>query len=108
MYQKMRLNIQTRERVVTLKKQGYTYRSIKETLRGEGITVSIKTLYMLMAKYNKTGTVADRPRAKRKKLLNDEHYRVIDIALSENDELTTRQLHSLLLERFPGVRWLDY
>ena len=90
--------------MLTLKEQGYTYRSIKERLKDEGIAVSIKTLFLLVTKYKKTGMVADMPRAKREKLLNDEHYRVIDIALSQNDELTTRQLHSLLLECFPGLR----
>lgn len=100
----MRLNVTTRERVIALKSQGYTYRSIKERLHDEGITVSIKTLYLLVAKYKQTGTVDDRPRSKREKLLRDPHYCFIDIAISENDELTTRQLHSLLVERFPGLR----
>ena len=60
----MRLNIQTRERVLTLKEQGYTYRSIKERLKDEGIAVSIKTLYLLVAKYKKTGMVTDTVRSK--------------------------------------------
>ena len=96
MYQKIRLNNQTRERVVTLKRQGYTYRAIKERLEEEGITVTIKTLYLLMAKYKKWNTVADMPRAKRKKLLNDEHYRFIDNALAEDDELK-------LVEKYPEL-----
>ena len=103
----MRLNIQTRERVVNLKKQGYTYKAIRERLQEEGITVSIKTLYLLLAKYNHTKSVTDRPRGKKQKLLSDEHYRLIDNALCENDELTTRQLAMLLLQNYPelNVSW---
>ena len=86
-----------------LKKLGYTYRAIQRRLKEEGTAVSIKTLYLLMVKYNNTKTITDRPRAKRRKLLNDEHYRVIDNALSENDELTTRQLYDVLLKKFPGL-----
>ena len=85
----MCLDTQIRKRVVTLKKQGYTYRSIKT--EDEGTTVSIKTLYLLVAKFYNTGMVADRPQDKREKLLNDEHYHDIDIALSENDHQATTQ-----------------
>ena len=70
----MWLNNQARERVVTVESQGYTYRAIKERLQGEGSTVTIKVLYLLMVKYNKWNTVVDLPLAKWKMLLNDEHY----------------------------------
>ena len=93
----MRLDLQTRERVVTLKRQGYTYREIRERLREEQIEVTVKSLYLLVAKYNQTGSVVDRYRATRLRILGNEHYRVIDDALTQNDELTTRQLYNVLI-----------
>lgn len=102
----MRLNLETREKVVKLKKQGYMYQAIRDRLEEEGISVTIKTLYLLLAKYNQAGYVADRPQAKPQKLLNREHYSFIDNALAENDELTTRQLHKQLVQWFPGLKVL--
>ena len=102
----MRLNLETREKVVRLKKQGYTYRAIRDRLEEEGISVTIKTLYLLLAKYNQAGYVADRPRAKRQSLSNREHYSFIDNALAENDEWTTTQVHMQLVQQFPGLEVL--
>ena len=49
-----RLDLRTRERVVTLKQQGHTYKAIQQRLEEEGITVTIKTLYLLVTKYIRT------------------------------------------------------
>ena len=43
------------------------------------------------------------PRAKAPKILRDEHYREIDKALLENDELTSRQLRDMLRSKYPGL-----
>ena len=99
----MRLDVQTRQRVVHLKNQGCTYKSIKERLHEEGIRVSVKTLYLLMAKYRQTGSVLDRPRRVASKILKDEHYRVIDKALADNGELTSRQLRTMLCCKYPEL-----
>ena len=99
----MRLDLRTRERVVLLKKQGYTYREIAQRLKEENITISIKGLYLLITKYRSTNSVVDKPRRSRTKLLNREHYFFIDNQLSLNDELTTRQLHDLLVQEFPQL-----
>ena len=100
----MRLDLRTRERVVLLKKQGYTYREIAQRLKEENVVVSIKSLYLLVTKYRNTNSVVDRPRRRRPRLLSREHYIFIDNQLSLNDELTTKQLHDLLLEEFPRLR----
>ena len=98
-----RLDLRTRERIVTLKQQGHIYKAIQQRLEEEGITVTIKTLYLLVTKYIRTNTVVDRPRSKRPRILNDQHYKAIDNALRNNDELTTRQLHSLLTHEWPSL-----
>ena len=99
-----RLDIRTRERVVLLKKNGFTYKEIKERLKEEGIETTIKSLYLLVAKFNNTNSVVDRPRLSRPKLLNREHYEFIDNALASNDELTSQNLRDLLVADFPELR----
>ena len=44
------------------------------------------------------------PRQHRPKLLDRRHYNFIDDALISNDELSTRQLHTLLVQQFPDVK----
>ena len=99
----MRLDLRTREKVVLLNKQGYTYKQIRDRLKEESINVTIKSLYLLVCKYRSTKSVVDRPRRSRSRLLSREHYFFIDNNLSANDELTTRQLYNLLKKEFPRV-----
>ena len=89
----MRLNLQ----------EGHSYKDIQKRLAEEGISVTVKSLYLLVAKFRQTNSVVDRPRAAVPKILNEEHYREIDSALSENDELTSRQLCALLTEKHPEL-----
>ena len=65
--------------------------------------MTVKSLYLLVAKYNQTGSVVDRYRATRLRILGNEHYRVIDDALTQNDELTTQQLYNVLIRKFPNL-----
>ena len=69
----------------------------------KGIRVSVKSLYLLMAKYRETGSVLDRPRRVGSKILKDVHYRLIDQALADNDELTSRQLRTMLCSKYPDL-----
>ena len=100
---RMRLDVQTRARVIHLKNEGYTYNRIRERLLEEGISVSVKSLYLLLVKYKQTNSVVDRPRAAVPKILRDEHYCEIDKALSENDEMTSRQLRAMLISKWPSL-----
>ena len=63
---------------------------------------SKKSLCLLIKKYKNTGSVADACKARRPRKLQ-EHYRFIDDAMAENDQLTSRQLHQSHQEAFPGV-----
>ena len=99
----MRLDVQTRARVIRLKEEGYTYKRIRERLLEEGTSVPVKSLYLLVAKYKRTKSVLDMPRAAILKILRDEHYREIDKALSENDEMTSRQLRTMLIRKWPNL-----
>ena len=99
----MRLDVQTGQRVVYLKSRGYTYKTIRERLKTEGVCVSTKSLYLLVAKYRQTKSVTDRPRRAVSKILGNEHYRFIDEALATNDELTSRQLRTMLTNKYPEL-----
>ena len=88
----MRLDLSTRRRVVLLKEAGMTYKEIQQRLAEEDITVTIKTLYLLVAKFRETKSVVDRPRGQPQKILSREHCRVIDEVLAQNDETNARAL----------------
>ena len=70
-----------------LKEERYTYKDIQERMAEEGTIVTIKTLYLLVAKYRKTMTVADRHHG----ILKEEHYIFFDQQLLEDDELTAHK-----------------
>ena len=58
------------------------------------MAVSKKSLCLNIRKYKLTGSVADRCTYKPPKKLNDAHYRFIDNAMAENDELSTPKLYA--------------
>lgn len=87
-----RLDYSTRSWVVDLWQGNYRLRYIQAHLNEEGIEVSKKGLCLLIKKFKNTGTVADARRARRP-CKQDQHYRFIDDAMAENDQLTSRQLH---------------
>lgn len=98
----MRLDVLTRKKVIQLKEKGHTYKEIQHCLL-KGVKVTIKMLYLLVAKYRQMRSVADKPRVPRKKLLNEHHYHFIDEQLVVNDELMTRALRQLLQARFSDL-----
>ena len=51
----------------------------------------------------RTGKICNRKRASKQPLLQKEHYKFIDEAMSENDELTTYGLLIKLRDKFPTV-----
>ena len=98
-----RLDINTR-RVVFLKQAGYSIAEIQKRLKEENISISSQALFNLVRKYNETGRLIDMPRRTRPRKLDDEMRAVLNQALTENDELTTRQALCLLIERWPTLQ----
>ena len=101
-----KMSIETRRRVVCLHENGYKLREIQEHhLEKEDIvSVSKKSLRLMLKKYKTEGIIADRVRlpavpAK----LQDADLLMIDEALAADDELLTRELHSMLLEAGTNV-----
>ena len=99
-----RLDIDTRRRVVFLKSAGYSVSQIKKRLQEENILVSSQALFNLLKKFKDTGKLIDLLRRTRPRKLSREMMVFLNEALSENDELTARQAHSLLVAKWPTVQ----
>ena len=72
-------------------------------LKQEQIFVTRQALYGLFKKHSETGCVVDLPKRTRTRKINNEMIAVIDEALSNNDELTAREIRSILVERWPNL-----
>jgi hypothetical protein len=57
----------------------------------------------LLEKYHQTKSIADRKRAPRRRQLRNEHFQFIDEAMEANRELTSRQLHGMVVEKYPEL-----
>ena len=97
------MSVDTRARVVCLWRAGFPVNKIWERLLEEGIIVSRKSLYCLLEKYHQTKSIADRKRAPRRRQLSNEHFQFIDEAMEANRELTSRQLHGMVVEKYPEL-----
>ena len=98
-----RMSLDTRKRVIILKEQGFSVSKIITRLKQEQIFVTRQALYGLFKKHSETGCVVDLPKRTRTRKINDEMIAVIDEALSNNDELTAREIRSILVERWPNL-----
>ena len=99
-----RLCVESRRRVVLLKKQGYSVREIRDRLHEEGIVVSLVTLYKLLHREKETGSVLDKARSPVWRYLSNHHYVFIDNALAENDELTAKQLKDIMVQKWADLK----
>ena len=104
-----RLDVETRRRVIALRQRGYSVRAIKERLVEECISVSTVSIYSLLKKYETSKSIVDRPRHHFPKKLDEEKLRFMDEALADDDELTARQLLTMLQDRWPCFnRFISY
>ena len=97
-----RMSLDTR--VILFKEQGFSVSKIIARLKQEQIFVTCQALYSLFKKHSKTGHLVHLPKRTKTKKITDEMVAIIDEALSNNDELTERELRSILVERWPGLR----
>lgn len=93
------MTLETRRKVVMLSRLGMRLKAIKLRLEEEGVQLSKTSLCLLLKKYRETGTVADRciQRCYGKKL-QLQHYRLIDGAISKDDEVSNGDLCKMLKE----------
>ena len=98
-----KMSLATQSRVVALSESDYTLSKIQRHLASEDITVSKKSLCLLLRKYRTTGSVADHQTAKPPRKLTDEHNHFIDDCMADDDELTATKLQTILKERYPSL-----
>ena len=99
-----RLSIETRKRVVILRKKGYSVDNIRTRLAEEQIFVSKMALYALIKKYKKHGSIQNLPKPKPPHILNFDQVKFIDDSLAQNDEMTAWQLQTAILKKWPNVK----
>ena len=100
-----RLSLDVRKRVVLLKRAGYSLKDIwKRIQEEEGCTYSLRSVCRLWRKYRQCRTILDLPRRKQVKKVDEDMLETIDTLLTENDELTARQLRDRLLEQWPSLK----
>lgn len=99
-----RLNLNVRKRVVVLKRAGYCLTDIwKRIQEEEGCNYSLRSVYRLWRKFRNHHTILDLPRRKRDRKVDEDMLEIIETLLTENDELTARQLRERLLETWPSL-----
>ena len=99
-----RLNLEMRNKVIVMKKNGYPVSEIQERLSQEGVIISKVSLYALVKKFETTKLVIDIKRKPRSSLFDACHYRFIDHTMTEDNELTSRQLFVLFAAKFPELQ----
>ena len=73
---------------------------LERILALEGILTTRQTIKATVNRWKKTGSVNDRPRSGPPKKVPEDHYRCIDNAMAENDELTPSDAKEVLIKKF--------
>ena len=91
------MSLDTRKRVICLHQNSYSLKEIKQQLNDEDILVSITSICLLIKKYKSEGMITDRvrPTPIPSKLQLKDMY-LLDEALANDDELSTRELQGML------------
>ena len=97
------ISVDTRKRVTLLKNKGFSVSKILTRLKQEQISVTCQALYNLLKKHSKSGCVVDLPKRTRTSKISNKLMAIIDEALSDNDELTAREIQSILIEKWPDL-----
>ena len=100
----VRMSLETRQRVITLHSRGHTVSEIRRRIREEDCDISTQSLYNLLRKFREKGTTADLPRQRRPRKITEEMRVLIEQELTNNDELTSTGIRSLLTSRWPDLR----
>ena len=97
----MPLSEYQRQRIISLwTGGGVTKAEIRRTLAREGVFTTHQTITSTITRWQATGSVQDRPRIGQVKTIPSAHYRFIDAAMADNDELTASGLKMLLVKEF--------
>ena len=98
-----RLSIVARRTAVLLRTRGLSVSAICASLTENGHHISRAGLYNLFRKYDQTKTIADKPRAAKKKNLQEEQLEFIDATLRHNDEVNATSMKWMIEEKWPHI-----
>ena len=96
-----RLSNEAWKTVILLKARGLTVKEIMKRLEEQQMYISRSAIFRFLRKYRNQATIGDLPILRQPKKLPEDQLVFIDKSLVGNDELTARQLHHLLQERWP-------
>ena len=97
------MSLETRAKFILMRSRNFCYSKILSHLEEEGIRVSKVSLYLLFKKYEETQSIEHLKRRPRQQRLAKYHYRFIDDIMAENNDYTSRQLHSALMSQHPDL-----
>ena len=83
--------------MIILRRSGYSITDIQQNLKEEDVVITVRSLQRLCRKFKDKHTIQDLPRSCKTRKLS------LDDILSDNDELTARQIHSHICESFTDL-----
>ena len=94
-----RLSLETRGKNVAMRHQNFSVKKILKHLEEEGVAIS---KVALLDKYNRH-IIHDIKRRAKPQILREDQYRFIDNTIADNTDMTSRQLHSALISKYPEL-----
>ena len=89
-----------RRRIIFLHSSNESPAAIRRILLAEGVYTMHPTVVRTIRRFEETGQIKDRKKSGRPKTVPESHYRFIDEAMAENDELTASDLLDKLRKKF--------
>ena len=100
----VRLSVTKRKRVIILWQHEHSLRDIQRQLKEEEITITLRSIQHLCAKFSKFHTIRDLTRAHKTRLLTTDMMKMVDESLQSNNKLTSKKLKTKLSEKFPSIQ----
>jgi len=97
------LSLESRRRVISLYKAGYTITKIRARLQEENVLVTNRSLQRLIVKYKEFNTYEDLLHRTREKKLTSEMIAFMDAAYEEDDEISARKMKKMSTEKWPTL-----
>ena len=95
-----RVLLETRRMIVAISKSGYSVQDIQNRLAEENIYTSKVSIYKILRKYQHHRIITDCFRCSHTARLSSEQLKFINDSMARNDEITERQMHELLHEKW--------
>ena len=93
------MSLETRAKVISMRSRNYSVSKIKNHLK-EGVMISKVSFFALFKKYDATKSIEYMKKEPRPQILVQLHYRFLYNIMTENNDFTSRQLHSALVSEY--------